>query len=83
VESGDNLVRRLNNKVRHDKRKAKQKAKRRANKEEILPVRREDGTLDVTPHIAVLNMITKGKYLKVGRGFIIRRKIKEIKEVGV
>jgi len=62
-----------------------QRAKRRANREEVLELKRNDGKgkLDTTPYIAVLNIITKGKYLKLGKGFVVRGKIKEIKEVSV
>ena len=35
-------------------------------------MRREDGVLDTTPHIAVLNIITKGRYLSLGKGFLVR-----------
>jgi hypothetical protein len=51
----------------------------------VLELKRNDGKgkLDTTPYIAVLNIITKGKYLKLGKGFVVRGKIKEIKEVSV
>jgi len=57
----------------------RRRKRRMADTEEILPVRREDGTLDVTPYIAVLNIITKGKYLNRGRGFAIKQEIKDIR----
>lgn len=38
----------------------------------VLPAKREDGTLDLTPHVASLGMITKGKYLELGKGFVIK-----------
>ena len=67
------------------KREAKRETKREANREEVLDLKRNDGKgkVDPTPHIAVLNMITKGKYLQVGKGFIVRGKIKEIKEIAI
>lgn len=55
-------------KLRHDRRRAMQKAK----KDTVLPIKRADGTLDVTPHIASQAIRTKGKYLKLGRGFLVR-----------
>jgi hypothetical protein len=62
-------------KVRHDRRRAKQKAKRKQEiRWGVLPVRREDGTLDVTPHIASLDMITRGRYLKQGKGFVVTKR---------
>ena len=79
------LTRDLHKKISHDRRRTQQKARRQVGREEVLEVRRNNGKgiLDTTPYIAVLNMITKGKYLRVGRGFVIRRRIKEIKEVQV
>jgi len=57
-------------KLRHDRRRARQRAKRGM----VLPMRREDGTIDVTPHIASLNIVTKGRYLEVGKGFLVNNK---------
>jgi hypothetical protein len=53
----------------------KQRARKDINREEILNLKRNDGTgiKDPVPFIAVLNIITKGRYLKLGRGFTIRR----------
>jgi len=54
-------------------------------REEKLNLRREDrrgdaiGILDPTPYIAVLNMLTNGKYLEVGGGFPIKQKISDIR----
>ncbi|HUW45600.1 MAG TPA: hypothetical protein VMW50_07360 [Dehalococcoidia bacterium] len=73
-----------------------QRAKRRAKQEEkiywgVLPARREDGTPDVTPHIASWNLTTEGGYLELGEGFIIIEnderdsyidKVREYQEVG-
>ena len=59
-----------------------QRAKRKANREEILELKR-NRILDPTPYVAILNMITKGKYLRLGKGFIVRHKIASIKEVAV
>ena len=74
-----------NKKLSHDARRAKQRAKRQGlNREEMLKMRRGDdgeGITDMTPCIAVLNIITNGKYLKAGKGFPIKAKTKEIKEV--
>lgn len=58
-------------KLRHDRRRARQRAK----KGMVLPMKREDGTLDLTPHIASLNMVTRGKYVELGKGFLVRKKI--------
>jgi hypothetical protein len=55
-------------KLRHDRRRARQRAKRGM----VLPMKREDGTPDPTPHIASLDMLTKGKYLELGKGFLAR-----------
>lgn len=57
-------------KLRHDRRRARQRAK----KGMVLPMKREDGTLDLTPHIASLNMVTRGKYVELGKGFLVRNK---------
>jgi len=57
-------------KLRHDRRRARQRAKRGT----VLPIRRQDGTLDLTPHIASLNIVTKGEYLEIGKGFLLRNK---------
>lgn len=63
-------ARNSNKKLNHDRRRARQRAKRGM----VLSVRREDGALDLTPHIASLNIITGGKYLRLGKGFLCRGK---------
>jgi len=83
MEREAGLTRNLpNKKLRHDVRRARQRAKRKANKEELLNLRRPDGKgtgkTDPTPFIAVLNIITRGKYLALGAGFVVRKPIKEI-----
>jgi hypothetical protein len=55
-------------KLRHDRRRARQRAKRG----EVLPLRREGGVIDPTPHIASLAIITDGRYLTLGNGFVVR-----------
>ena len=55
----------------------RQRAKREGM---VLPQRRPDGTLDLTPHIASVDMVTKGKYLEIGKGFLVTKRI-GIKEV--
>ena len=40
----------------------------------VLPAKREDGTLDLTPHIASLNIVTRGRYLRLGNGFIVKQR---------
>lgn len=59
-----------------------QRAKRKVVREELLNLRRPDGKgtgkTDPTPFVAVLNLITRGKYLALGAGFVVRRPIKEI-----
>jgi len=64
----NNIIRYPGRKLRHDRRKAKQRAKR---KEDALSLRNERGIIDPTPVVAVKNIITKGRYLKEGKGFII------------
>lgn len=39
----------------------------------VLPAKREDGMPDLTPHVASLDMLTKGRYLRLGRGFIVKQ----------
>jgi len=60
-----------------------QRAKGRANREEILNLKRNDGVgvKDPTPFVAVLNLIMRGKYLRVARGFPIKSTIKEINKI--
>jgi len=55
-------------KIRHDRRRARQRIK----KGEVLPMQRADGVTDLTPHIASADIATSGKYLTLGRGFVIR-----------
>ena len=63
--------------------KKSQRAKRRANREEILNLKRNDGVgvEDPTPFVAVLNLIMRGKYLRVAGGFPIESTIKEINKI--
>ncbi len=63
------IARDSNKKLNHDRRRARQREKKRGM---VLPARREDGTLDLTPHVASLNMVTEGKYLELGKGFVIK-----------
>jgi hypothetical protein len=69
VKKGEAGSPRHSRKLRHDRRRARQRAKREGM---VLPMKREDGTLDLTPHIASLDMLTKGRYLEIGRGFLVR-----------
>lgn len=83
MERHAGLTRDLSNrKLRHDARVARQKAKRKGNREELWRLRRPDGkgvaVTDPTPYVCVLNRVTGGKYLEVGQGFIIRKRVKEI-----
>jgi hypothetical protein len=57
-------------KLKHDRRRARQRIKG----EEVLPMRREDGTTDPTPHIASVDIATNGEYLNLGKGFVVRAK---------
>ena len=41
-------------------------------------MRRENGILDPTPFVAILNIITRGKYLEFGRGFLVRKRLPKI-----
>ena len=70
MEREAGIARNSNKKLSHDSRRAKQRARR----EMVLPMKREDGTLDLTPHIASLNIITKGGYLRLGKGFVVKNK---------
>ena len=55
--------------------------RRRKRREGILNLRRNDGTgiMDPVPFVAVMDIILRGRYLEVGRGFVIREEIKEIR----
>ena len=93
MEGDTGSARNPNKKLSHDRRRARQRArrtlkrmaKRETNREEVLELKRNDGKgiVDSTPYVAVLDLITKGRYTKVGKGFVISGKIKEIKEVNV
>lgn len=54
------------------------RCRKNQTKEESLRLRRENGTLDPTPFVAILNIITKGRYLKFGKGFLVRSKLPKI-----
>lgn len=69
MEREAGLARDPNKKLAHDKRRAQQKARRGM----VLPIKREDGTPDPTPHIASLDMLTGGRYLRLGRGYVVKK----------
>jgi len=68
-------------------RRAKRRAKRQQARDELWSLKRPDGrgvaVTDPTPYVAVLNRITEGKYLAIGRGFVVSSPIREIKKVDV
>ena len=61
--------------------RAKERTRRRAERANILPMKREDGTLDLTPHIASMDIVTGGKYLDIGKGYIVPWKA--VKQLGL
>jgi len=56
-------------------RRIDQGARRKAAQEQLLNAHRNDGKgiLDTTAFIAVADIVTKGKYLDLAKGFIIGR----------
>ena len=59
----------------------KERARRQAERANILPMKREDGTPDLTPHIASMDIVSRGKYLDVGRGYLVPWKA--VKQLGL
>jgi hypothetical protein len=58
----------------------KERAKRAAKRANVLPVERLKGRVSATPHIASMNIISKGEYLDTGRGYLVSREV--VRETG-
>ena len=54
------------------------RCRKKQTKEEPIRLRRENWKLDPTPFVAILNIISKGLYLKFGRGFVVGKKLPKI-----